>query len=170
MNGEHGSADSARFAEITRKLQVHDPSGMDDLRTTFDCGLRLLLVRRGVQDLDRTSEIVLSRAADLVRGRVPCDPAMLPSQIRTAMNEIRLAEGRAPIRTQPAETAEAREVLAGLEGGEREALLRFYLHEQWPAQICADLGLTEFAFSTLKSRVRAKYFERTRGPVVPGSH
>jgi hypothetical protein len=51
MNGEHDSADLARFAEIIRKLQAHDPSGMDDLRTMFDRGLRLLLARRGVQDL-----------------------------------------------------------------------------------------------------------------------
>jgi hypothetical protein len=166
MNREHDSADLARFAEIIRKLQAHDPSGMDDLRTTFDGGLRLLLARRGVEDIDRISGIVLSRAADRVRGRVSADPATLPSDLCTAMNAIRSSLGRAPIGTQAAETAEAREILHSLDGNEREALLRFYLRKQPPAQICVDLGLTECAFSALKSSVRAKYFELTRGPLV----
>ena len=166
MNREHDSADLARFAEIIRKLQAHDPSGMDDLRTTFDGGLRLLLARRGVEDIDRISGIVLSRAANLVRRQAPANPATLPSHLRAAMNEIRPSVGCAPINTQPAEIPEAREILASLDGGEREAMLRFYLREQKPAQICADMGLSEDAFFALKSRVRAKYFELTRGPVV----
>jgi hypothetical protein len=159
MNGEHDSADLARFADITRKLQAHDPSGMDALRTMFDPGLRLLLVRRGVRDTERVSGMVLSRAADLVRRRAPSDPAALPSHLRTAMNQIQPRVGRAGIGTQPAETAEAREVLARLDESEREALLRFYLRGQQPAQICQELGLTEQAFSALKSSVRAKYRE-----------
>jgi hypothetical protein len=168
MNDEHDSPELDRFAEIIRKLQAHDPSGMDDLRTMFDRGLRLLLVRRGVQDTDRASGVILSRAAELVRRRVPFDPARLPAQLRAALNETRLAEGSAPIGTQSAETAEAREVLASLDGSEREALLRFYVREQRPDQICVDLGFTECAFSALKSRVRAKYFELTRGQLTRG--
>ena len=162
MNGEHDSADLAHFADITRRLQVHDPSGMDALRTMFDGGLRLLLVRRGVLDTERISGIVLSRAADLVRRRTPSDPAALPSHLRSAMNEIQPRVGCAGIGTQPAETAEAREVLAKLDESEREALLRFYLRGQQPAQICQELGLTEQSFSALKSRVRAKYRELTQ--------
>jgi hypothetical protein len=168
MNDEHDSPELDRFAEIIRKLQAHDPSGMDDLRTMFDRGLRLLLVRRGVQDTDRASGVILSRAAELVRRRVPFDPARLPAQLRAALNEICPPNGRAPMGTQSAETADAREVLASLEGSEREALLRFYVREQRPAQICVDLGFTECAFSTLKSRVRAKYFELTRGQLTRG--
>jgi len=166
MNDEHDSADVDRFAEVIRKLQAHDPSGMDDLRTMFDRGLRLLLARRGVEDADRASGMVLSRAAELVRRSVPFDPARLPSQLRTALNEIHPAEGSAPLGTPSAETAEAREVLASLDGSEREALLRFYLREQRPDKICVDLGFTEHAFSALKSRVRAKYFELTRGQLL----
>jgi len=166
MNDEHDSADVDRFAEIIRKLQAHDPSGMDDLRMMFDRGLRLLLLRRGVQDTDRISGIVLRRAAELVRRRAPFDPARLPSQLRAALNEVRPADGRAPIGTRSAETAEAREVLASLDGSEREALLRFYVREQGPDQICVDLGFTERGFSALKSRVKAKYFELTRGQLT----
>lgn len=168
MNDEYDSADLDRFAEIIRKLQAHDPSGMDDMRTMFDRGLRLLLARRGVQDIDHASGIIMSRAAELVRRRAPFDPARLPAQLRTALNEIHPAEGSAPIGTQSAETAKAREVLASLEGSEREALLRFYVREQRPAQICVDLDFTECAFSALKSRVRAQYFELTRGPLTRG--
>jgi hypothetical protein len=166
MNREHDSVDLARFAEIKRKLRADDPSGMDALRTMFDSGLRLLLVRRGVLDTERISGIVLSRAADLVRRRTLSDPATLASHLRTAMNEIQPRVGGAGSGTQPAEAAKAREVLAGLDESEREALLRFYLREQQPARICRELGLTEQAFFELKSRVRAKYRELTRGPVV----
>jgi DNA-directed RNA polymerase specialized sigma24 family protein len=131
MTGEHDSADLA-CADITRKLQVHDPSGMDAL-------------------------------PDLVRRRTPSAPATLASHLRTAINEIQPRVGRAGISPQPAKTAEAREVLAELDESEREALLRFYVREQQPAQICRELGLTEQAFFALKSRVRAKYRELTRG-------
>jgi DNA-directed RNA polymerase specialized sigma24 family protein len=78
------------------------------------------------------------------------------------MNEIQPRVGGAGSGTQPAETAEAREVLARLDESDREALLRFYLREQQPAQICLELGLTEQAFSALKSSVRAKYREHTQ--------
>jgi hypothetical protein len=162
MTGEHDSADLA-CADITRKLQVHDPSGMDALRTMFDSGLRLLLVRRGVLDTEGIGGIVLSRAAALVRRRTPSAPATLASHLRTAMNEIQPRVGRAGISPQPAKTAEAREALAELDESESEALLRFYVREQQPAQICRELGLTEQAFFALKSRVRAKYRELTRG-------
>jgi DNA-directed RNA polymerase specialized sigma24 family protein len=134
---------------------------MDDLRTMFERGLRLFLVRRGVENLDDISRIVLRCAADLVR-QAPADPATLPSHVRTAMNEIRPPNGRAGIGMQPVEAAEAREALASLDGSEREALLRFYLREQRSAQICQDMGFSEYAFSALRSRVRAKYFELTR--------
>lgn len=165
MNGEHDLADMTQFAEIIRKLQAHDPSGMDDLRTMFNRGLRLLLARRGVQDLDRISRIVISRAADLVR-QATTDPATLPSHIRTAMNEIRPSDGRAGIGMRSVNMAEAREALASLDGIEHQALIRFYLHEQQSAQICQDMGFTEHAFSALKSRMKAKYFELTRDLVV----
>jgi DNA-directed RNA polymerase specialized sigma24 family protein len=68
--------------------------------------------------------------------------------------------------TQSAETAEAKEVLASLDGSEREALRRYYAREQRPDQICVDLGFTECGFSSLKSRVRAKYFELMRGQLT----
>ena len=45
---------------------------------------------------------------------------------------------------------------------DREILVRFYLREQTPAEICRDLDLTENQFRLIKSRAKARFVELGR--------
>ena len=53
-------------------------------------------------------------------------------------------------------------VLGGLPPRDREVLSRFYLLEQPPEQICAELGLTETQLRLIKSRVKARFAALSR--------
>ena len=53
----------------------------------------------------------------------------------------------------------AMRVLNTLPLRDREVLIRFYLKEQTPAQICRDLGLTATQFRLTKSRAKARFTE-----------
>jgi hypothetical protein len=41
----------------------------------------------------------------------------------------------------------------------RQILVRFYLHEQTPEQICADMGITQRQFRLMKWRAKARFAE-----------
>lgn len=45
---------------------------------------------------------------------------------------------------------------------DREVLTRFYMHDQAPARICQDMGLTETQFRLLKSRAKGRFRELVR--------
>jgi RNA polymerase sigma factor (sigma-70 family) len=53
----------------------------------------------------------------------------------------------------------AMRVLNTLPRRDREVLVRFYLQEQSPGQICRDMGLTQTQFRLTKSRAKARFTE-----------
>ena len=53
----------------------------------------------------------------------------------------------------------AMRVLRSLPKRDRDVLVRFYLDEQTPEEICRDLDLTETQFRLIKSRAKARYGE-----------
>jgi RNA polymerase sigma factor (sigma-70 family) len=57
------------------------------------------------------------------------------------------------------ETEVAMRVLRSLPRRDREVLIRFYLQEQMPEQICQELGITETQFRLIKSRAKSRYGE-----------
>ena len=54
-------------------------------------------------------------------------------------------------------------VLKGLHPREREILIRYYLREQSPQEICREMRLTETQFRLIKSRAKARFGELIRG-------
>jgi DNA-directed RNA polymerase specialized sigma24 family protein len=56
----------------------------------------------------------------------------------------------------------AMRVLTSLPWRDREVLMRFYLKEQSPRQICRDMGLTQTQFRLTKSRAKARFTELAR--------
>ena len=50
-------------------------------------------------------------------------------------------------------------ILKSLPQRDREILIRFYLHEQRPEQICEDMNLSETQFRLIKSRAKARFGE-----------
>jgi hypothetical protein len=156
MDGEQGSL-SARFAETIRQRgMIHGQLNTDDLDTIIGTGLRFLVARRGVPDIDHVSRIILSRAADLLRLHGFTDPATLPSYVFAAMNELRLPDRHVEIDPRPAVVEGVNEVLAALDEKEREALMRFYGQGQPSTQVCREMGLTQEFLSALRSRVKAR--------------
>lgn len=53
----------------------------------------------------------------------------------------------------------AMRILNGIPKRDREVLIRFYLNEQTPHQICSELELTETQFRLIKSRAKARFGE-----------
>ena len=53
-------------------------------------------------------------------------------------------------------------LLNALTARDREMLLRFYVREQSPDQICAEMGITETQFRLVKSRAKARFAELRR--------
>ena len=51
------------------------------------------------------------------------------------------------------------DVLGGINVRDREILLRYYVLEHPPEEICADLGLSDTQFRLLKSRAKARFGE-----------
>ena len=56
----------------------------------------------------------------------------------------------------------AMRILGSLHKREREVLIRFYLREQTPGEICRDMDLTETQFRLIKSRAKARFGELGR--------
>jgi RNA polymerase sigma factor (sigma-70 family) len=61
----------------------------------------------------------------------------------------------------------AMRVLKGLSKRDRELLVRFYLDEQTPEQICREMNLTETQFRLIKSRAKARYGELGKRRFAP---
>ncbi|HEY7387890.1 MAG TPA: sigma-70 family RNA polymerase sigma factor [Bryobacteraceae bacterium] len=56
-------------------------------------------------------------------------------------------------------TEVAARVLNSIDKRDREVLIRFYLKEERPEEICAEMGLTPTQFRLTKSRAKARYTE-----------
>jgi hypothetical protein len=154
MHSEHDSL-VARFTEIIAKRVKHGPLGPDDLEMIFGRGLRLLLARRGVSDIEQSSRTILSQAADLLRLQVFPNPAIVPSYICTAMNELRLPDRPVETDQRLTVTGAVRDVLAALDEEERDALMKFYCQGRPASHVCREAGSTEEFFLALRSRVKA---------------
>ena len=159
---------------------------MEELYRVFSRGIRFYLCRQlGAQDLDdRVHETFLIVTQAIRRGDVR-EPERLMGYVRTVVrrqvaayieedlpepppaHRSRLRPGgerrrqgprrgrhRAP---EPGNRAGA--CLKAISGRDREILIRFYLHEQAPEQICREMNLTETQFRLLKSRAKARFGE-----------
>jgi RNA polymerase sigma factor (sigma-70 family) len=162
---------------------------MEDLYRIFSKGIRFLLFRHfGPQDLDdKVHDAFLVIAQSIQRGDVR-EPERLMGYIRTVVRRqisayIQSAvqqrrsfadlELIAPLRdrlpnpeTRMVEQQKlelARRLLGSIPKRDREVLVRFYLREQAPAQICKELNLTATQFRLIKSRAKARFGSLGRG-------
>lgn len=58
-------------------------------------------------------------------------------------------------------------VLRALSDRDREVLLRFYVREQHPDQICIEMGISETQLRLIKSRAKARFAELIRTSAPP---
>jgi len=180
------SADTTQsWAGMVERIQANDPSGMEELYEIFTTGIRFYLCRQlGPQDLDdKVHDAFLTIAQSIRRGDLR-EPERLMGYVRTVVRRQvagyigTAVEARRnfvdadhtpilrdrkpdPERTAIEEqnTALAMRVLNTLPRRDREVLVRFYLQEQSPGQICRDMRLTATQFRLTKSRAKARFTE-----------
>src|SRR5437588_6006482 len=158
---------------------------MEQLYAMFAKGVRYYLWRQmGSQDLDdKVHDVFLVITQAIQRGDLR-EPERLMGYVRTVLRrqvasyiEIAVEARRNQVGLEPAlnladgQTSPERlamdrqnnevamRVLRGLPKRDREVLVRFYLEEQTPEEICRDLELTETQFRLIKSRAKARYGE-----------
>lgn len=173
------------WAGIVERIQANDPSGMEELYAVFTTGIRFYLCRQlGPQDLDdKVHDAFLTIAQSIRRGDLR-EPERLMGYVRTVvrrqvagyigtavesrrnivdpdhgavLRDQQLDPERKAIEGQNVELA--MRVLGTLPRRDREVLVRFYLQEQSPRQICRDMGLTPTQFRLTKSRAKARFTE-----------
>jgi RNA polymerase sigma factor (sigma-70 family) len=181
-------AQGSQWIELVEKIRHNDAAGMEELYRVFSQGVRFHLCRQlGSQDLDdKVHECFLIVAQAIRRGDLR-EPERLMGYVRTVVRRQVAAriEEVSQIRRQQVELDSsaavytgqrdpeqeaidrehqelARRVLKGVSSRDREVLIRFYLREQVPEQICREMGLTDTQFRLLKSRAKARFGELGR--------
>jgi len=180
------------WAEVVDRIRNHDPTGMEELYRVFSRGVRFYLYRQiGPQDLeDKLHEAFLIVAQAIRRGDLR-EPERLMGYVRTVVRrqvaaqidhvtEFRRqhAEWEAAavvpdLHEDPERAAIARQnqeiawdTLRSLSRRDRDILVRFYLRQQTPEQICREMNLTETQFRLLKSRAKARFGENGKRHVA----
>ena len=185
INSSQPPASYQPWASLVERIQANDPSGMEELYGVFTTGIRFYLCRQlGPQDLDdKVHDAFLTIAQSIQRGDLR-DPERLMGYVRTIVRrqvagyigaavESRrtlvdpdhgaILRDRKPDPERKAiedqNNALAMRILNNLPWRDREVLVRFYLREQTPAQICREMGLTATQFRLTKSRAKARFTE-----------
>lgn len=178
-------ADSAAWASLVERIRADDPSGMEELYRVFSQGIRFYLCRQlGTQDLDdRVHDIFLIVTQSIRRGDLR-EPDRLMGYVRTVLRRqvashieqivhsrnnhadletgLRLSDRRPdPERSaiQNENQTLALRILHSLKTRDREVLVRFYLKEQAPEEICRELDLSATQFRLIKSRAKTRFVE-----------
>jgi RNA polymerase sigma factor (sigma-70 family) len=184
---EHGPEVPAEacWADVVERIRRGDPAGMEELYHVFSKGVRFFLYRQlGPRDLDDKVHDVFLIVAQSIRKGDLREPERLMGYVRTVVRRQVAAhiedvvqerrnqtdlEGtlvlsdhkpnpeRGAIEHQNEELA--MRVLNSIGKRDREVLIRFYLDEQTPDQICQAMKLTETQFRLIKSRAKARFGE-----------
>ena len=176
------------WSSLVDRIRDGDPSGMEELYRIFSNGVRFYFCRQlGAQDLDdRVHDAFVIITQSIQRGDLR-DPDRLMGYIRTVIRRQVAAQIETLVQsrrnTGPAEigasltdhgpnpesavierqtTEVAMRVLRSIPPRDREVLIRFYLREQTPDEICRDLQLTDTQFRLIKSRAKARFGELGR--------
>jgi len=176
------------WSGLVERIQTGDPSGLEELYGVFTKGIRFYLCRElGPQDLDdKVHDAFLTIAQSIRRGDLR-EPERLMGYVRTVIrrqvaahignavearrNRVDADQGAILRDHQPDPERNvierqnidlAMRVLNSLPRRDREVLIRFYLKEQSPRQICRDMNFTETQFRLTKSRAKARFTELGR--------
>ncbi len=182
------AAEYQEWGTLVEEIRQGDQRAMEQLYKIFAKGIRFQLCRQlGLQELDdKVHDIFLIVVQAIQRGDLR-EPERLMGFVRTVLRRqiathiTKLVHSRrdsvaadasllvSDSRQNPEESLLnaqkvqlMREALRGISPRDREILTRFYLLEQPPAQICAEMGLSETQFRLLKSRAKARFGEQGR--------
>jgi RNA polymerase sigma-70 factor (ECF subfamily) len=177
------------WSKVVAAIQQGDPAGEEILYRTLVNGARLFLKRRlGTEDVDdRVHDIFLVVIQAIRRGEIE-HPERLMGFVRTVLYRTLSSENRRGSRQRQETEADPEELSSGSASPEEQAidrqklalmqkvlremsksdfevLSRFYLREQPPQRVCAEMGLTQVQFQLLKSRAKARLADLVRRKV-----
>ena len=177
------------WSRLVKRIQSGDASAMEEMYGVFTTGIRFYLCRQlGPQDLDdRVHEAFVAITQSIRKGELR-EPERLMGYVRTVVRRQVAAQIEAVVaqrrrQTDPSlgavvrdrkpnperqaiereQTAVAYRVLQSLPRRDREVLVRFYLKEQSPAEICREMDLSATQFRLTKSRAKVRFGELGRG-------
>lgn len=182
MDSNISSQTAADWESITLRIRAGDSAAIAELYQLVSASLRSLLGRklwgRNVEDKLHDTFIAV---VDAIRRDEIREPERLPGFIRTVASRQAVAEIRSGTRIHALEldsimgfmsdpaigpeqevleherAAIGARILRSLPSRQRDILHRFYLEEQPPERICAEMGLTATQFRLLKSRAKARF-------------
>ena len=173
------------WASLVERIRAGDPSAMEELYAVFVKGVRFYLWRQlGPQDLDdKVHDVFLIITQSIQKGDLR-EPDRLMGYVRTIVRrqvaahiDTAVQSRRNQVSIEPGMTVRDRgldpermaidrqsldlaiRLLSSLPIRDREVLIRFYLKEQTPEQICSEMDLTDTQFRLTKSRAKARYGE-----------
>ncbi len=182
------AADQVDWFDLVCRIQQNDRVALEELYNLIAKGIKILIVRQlGRQEVDdRVHDTFLLVVQSIQRGDLR-EPERLLAFARTIVRRRisqyleKSASGRRENLTgeatawvpgneaNPEEVAMQTEasqimetVLRSLSRRDREILTRFYLQEQSPDRICAEMDLTDTQFRLLKSRAKGRFAEEGR--------
>ncbi|HEV3333670.1 MAG TPA: sigma-70 family RNA polymerase sigma factor [Bryobacteraceae bacterium] len=173
------------WGQVVDRIRRGDPTGMEDLYRVFSKGVRFFLYRQlGPHDLDDKVHDVFLIVTQSIRNGDLREPDRLMGYVRTVVRRqvaahiegavqarrnqtdieggvVLSARGPDPERRAIEHQNEqlAMRVLNSIAKRDREVLIRFYLQEQTPDEICQAMELTETQFRLIKSRAKARFGE-----------
>jgi RNA polymerase sigma-70 factor (ECF subfamily) len=173
------------WGQVVDRIRRGDPTGMEDLYRVFSKGVRFFLYRQlGPNDLDDKVHDVFLIVTQSIRNGDLREPDRLMGYVRTVVRRqvaahiegavqarrnqtdldggvVLSARGPDPERRAIEHQNEqlAMRVLNSIAKRDREVLIRFYLQEQTPDEICQAMELTETQFRLIKSRAKARFGE-----------
>jgi RNA polymerase sigma-70 factor, ECF subfamily len=173
------------WARLVQRIQDGETSAMEELYRVFSKGVRFFLCRQlGPQDLDDKVHDIFMIITESIQNGELREPDRLMGYVRTVVrrqvaahievavhtrrNQTDLEYGDALSDHNPnpersmidrQNTQLARRILNSLNERDRQILVRFYLEEQEPEQICREMNLTENQFRLIKSRAKARFGE-----------
>lgn len=176
------------WPSLVERIRNGEPSGMEELYRVFSKGIRFFLCRQlGPQDLDdKVHDIFLIITKSIQNGDLR-EPERLMGYVRTIVRRQVAAHINGLVQARRNYTdldfgmpltdyhpnperriieeqnlKLALRILSSLHQRDREVLMRFYLQEQTPEEICRDMNLTETQFRLIKSRAKARFGELGR--------
>jgi len=180
------------WTDLVRRIELGDPSGMEQLYRLFSKGIRFYLCRQlGPQELDdrlhdtflivvqairrgelREPERLMGFVRTVVRRQVAAH-IELAVQSRREFQDLEVCDAVSDTTASPEDAVIAHQkaeimasILRGVSRRDREILTRFYLQEQPQEQICSEMKLTETQFRLLKSRAKARFGELGRRTLI----
>ncbi|HWB83387.1 MAG TPA: sigma-70 family RNA polymerase sigma factor [Bryobacteraceae bacterium] len=180
-----GNPTDPSWPDLVQRIQMGDPSGMEDLYHIFSKGIRFFLCRQlGPQDLDDKVHDVFLIVAQAIRKGDLREPERLMGYVRTVVRRqiaahiddaVQTRRKQADLdagmvlsdrRPDPEHAAINRQnldlalrILNSIPKRDREILIRFYLQEQSAERICREMKLTSTQFRLIKSRAKARFGE-----------